>query len=62
MTLDNYEEVIAEALALDLITEEDAGKIRLAQQLSQAVIDVDDFPREEIEKNYSKSGRKPKAA
>ncbi|MDJ0657248.1 MAG: acyl-CoA dehydrogenase [Xanthomonadales bacterium] len=62
VTLDNYEEVIAEALALDLITEEDAGKIRLAQQLSQAVIDVDDFPREEIEKNYSKSGRKPKAA
>ena len=55
VTIDNYESLIARGLEDGTITVEQADQIREAQRLSQGVIDVDDFPREQVEPGYRRS-------
>lgn len=49
VTVDNYEELVQRAVETGVITEEQGTMVRLAQQASAKVIDVDDFPRSHIE-------------
>jgi acyl-CoA dehydrogenase len=49
VTFENYQELVQKAVESGVITEEQATMVRLAQQASHAVIDVDDFPRSAIE-------------
>ena len=46
---DNYKRLVQRAVESGVITEEQATLVRLAQEASRAVIDVDDFTRSEIE-------------
>jgi acyl-CoA dehydrogenase len=45
----NYEGLVKRATESGVITEEQATMVRLAQQASERVIAVDDFPREQVE-------------
>ena len=49
LTLANYQELVQRAVESGVITEEQATMVRLAQEASRAVIEVDDFPRSAIE-------------
>ncbi len=66
VTVDNYPQLIAQGLEQNLIDQEEADLITESQQLSLEVINVDDFARETVERNYtgpgSKSTSKPSAA
>ncbi|HMB61040.1 MAG TPA: acyl-CoA dehydrogenase domain-containing protein, partial [Xanthomonadales bacterium] len=46
---DNYKRLVQRAVESGVITEEQATLVRLAQEASRAVIEVDDFTRNEIE-------------
>ena len=50
VTYANYQRLVQRAVESGVITEEQATLVRLAQQASRAVIEVDEFPRSEIEK------------
>jgi len=52
VTIDNYNELVARGLRDGIISEEQGELVREAQRLSQAVIDVDAFPREYLESGY----------
>lgn len=56
VTVDNYERLIKEGLEAGLINSEEAGWVAEAQRLTLEVINVDDFPRSEVERNYRRSG------
>ena len=49
VTYENYQELVQKAVESGVITEEQATTIRLAQEASRRVIDVDEFPRSKIE-------------
>jgi len=49
VTYANYMELVQKAVESGVITEEQATMVRLAQEASRAVIEVDDFPRSVIE-------------
>jgi len=49
VTYNNYESLVQRAVESGVITEEQATTVRLAQEAVQAVIEVDEFTREEIE-------------
>jgi len=49
VTYDNYKRLVQRAVESGVITEEQATLVRLAQEASRAVIEVDDFPRSHIE-------------
>lgn len=49
VTYENYESLVQRAVESGVITEEQATTVRLAQQASRAVIEVDEFARSEIE-------------
>lgn len=49
VTVDNYVELVRRAVESGVITEEQATRVRLAQEACAKVIAVDDFPRSEIE-------------
>jgi acyl-CoA dehydrogenase len=49
VTYENYGVLVQKAVETGVITEEHATTVRLAQEAARAVIEVDDFPREEIE-------------
>ena len=51
VTYSNYKELVQKAVESGVITEEQAAMVRLAQEASRAVIEVDDFPRSVIEGN-----------
>ncbi|MFK7956543.1 MAG: acyl-CoA dehydrogenase [Lysobacterales bacterium] len=59
VTVDNYPHLIEEGLKQDLINQEEADLIADAQRQSLDVINVDDFPREAVERNYRGSAGKP---
>ena len=50
VTFENYEALVQRAVESGVITEEQATTVRLAQEAARAVIEVDDFPRDEIER------------
>ena len=45
----NYKELVQKAVETGVITEEQATMVRLAQEASRTVIEVDDFPRNAVE-------------
>ncbi len=47
---ENYKKLVQRAVESGVISEEQATLVRLAQEASQAVIEVDDFPRSDIER------------
>jgi acyl-CoA dehydrogenase len=49
VSVDNYVELVKRAVESGVITEEQATRVRLAQEASARVIAVDDFPRCDIE-------------
>ena len=49
VTYENYEVLVQKAVESGVITEEQATTVRLAQEATRAVIQVDEFTREEIE-------------
>jgi acyl-CoA dehydrogenase len=49
VTFENHEELVQKAVESGVITEEQATTVRLAQQATRIVIDVDEFTRAEIE-------------
>ena len=49
VTVDNYVELVKRAVESGVITEEQATRVRLAQEATARVIAVDDFPRSKIE-------------
>ncbi len=48
-----YEALVTQGLADGVITEAEAGLVRVAQEASLDVIAVDDFPREYVEPGYT---------
>ena len=48
VNFENYEGLVKRATESGIITEEQATMVRLAQQASSKVIEVDDFPREQL--------------
>lgn len=48
LTIDNYEELLAEAQASALISEEEAQRLTTIMEDIRAVIDVDDFPPDQL--------------
>jgi hypothetical protein len=50
VTYENYQALVQKAVESGVITEEQATTVRLAQEAARAVITVDEFTREEIEK------------
>jgi acyl-CoA dehydrogenase len=57
VTIDNYAELVRRAVESGVITEEQATRVRLAQEAAARVIAVDDFPRSEIEGEESAAFR-----
>jgi acyl-CoA dehydrogenase len=51
VTYENYQALVQRAVESGVITEEQATTVRLAQEAARAVIEVDEFTREEIEGN-----------
>jgi acyl-CoA dehydrogenase len=49
VTFENYETLVRKAVESGVITEEQATSVRLSQEATRAVIDVDEFSRAEIE-------------
>ena len=49
VSIDNYGELVRRAVESGVITEEQATRVRQAQEASARVIAVDDFPRSQIE-------------
>jgi acyl-CoA dehydrogenase len=49
VTYENYVQLVKKAVESGVITEEQATTVRLAQEATRAVVDVDEFTREEIE-------------
>ena len=49
VTYENYRELVQKAVESGVITEEQATTVRLAQEATRAVVDVDEFTREQIE-------------
>ena len=49
VTYENYRELVRKAVESGVITEEQATTVRLAQEATRAVVDVDEFTRAEIE-------------
>jgi acyl-CoA dehydrogenase len=49
VTFENHERLVRKAVESGVITEEQATSVRLAQEAARAVIEVDEFSREEIE-------------
>ena len=49
VTYENYEVLVQKAVESGVITEEQATTVRLAQEATRAVVQVDEFTREEIE-------------
>ncbi|MFC1720539.1 acyl-CoA dehydrogenase domain-containing protein, partial [Pseudomonadota bacterium] len=49
VTYENYQTLVQRAVETGVITEEQATTVRLAQEAVRAVIEVDEFTREEIE-------------
>jgi acyl-CoA dehydrogenase len=49
LTYANHRELVQKAVETGVITEEQATMVRLAQEASRAVIEVDDFPHSELE-------------
>jgi acyl-CoA dehydrogenase len=49
VTYENYKRLVQRAVESGVITEEQATLVRLAQEAGRAVIEVDDFPRSDIE-------------
>jgi acyl-CoA dehydrogenase len=49
VTYENYERLVQRAVESGVITEEQATTVRLAQEAARAVVEVDEFTREEIE-------------
>lgn len=49
VTVDNYTTLVRRAVESGVITEEQGARVRLAQEASIQVIEVDDFPRSKIE-------------
>lgn len=49
VTFENYERLVQKAVESGVITEEQATTVRLAEEATRAVIEVDDFSRAEIE-------------
>ena len=48
VTIENYEDLVTKGLQMQVTTAEQAQQIREAQQLSRVVIDVDEFPRDQV--------------
>jgi acyl-CoA dehydrogenase len=49
VTYENYQSLVQRAVESGVITEEQAATVRLAQEAARAVIEVDEFTREEVE-------------
>jgi len=49
ITFENYEPLVQKAVESGVITEEQATTVRLAQQATRAVVDVDEFSKAQIE-------------
>ena len=49
VTYENYEVLVQKAVESGVITEEQATTVRLAQEATRAVVQVDEFTQEEIE-------------
>ncbi len=49
VTYENYHTLVQRAVESGVITEEQAATVRLAQEAARAVVEVDEFTREEIE-------------
>lgn len=49
VTYENYQDLVQRAVESGVITEEQATLVRLAQEASRAVIEVDEFPRSAVE-------------
>lgn len=49
VSIDNYVDLVRRSVESGVITEEQATRVRLAQEASSRVIAVDDFPRSDIE-------------
>jgi len=58
VTFENHEKLVQRAVESGVITEEQAATVRLAQKAARAVIEVDEFTREEIE-GYTNPAFKP---
>ena len=52
VTIENYEALVTKGLQMRVITAEQAQQIREAQKLSHRVIDVDNFPRDQVERDH----------
>jgi acyl-CoA dehydrogenase len=57
VTYANYRGLVQKAVESGVITEEQATMVRLAQEASRAVIEVDDFPRSVIEDHEESASR-----
>lgn len=53
VNFENYEGLVKRATESGVITEEQASVVRLAQKASVRVIEVDDFPREQLEPAFA---------
>jgi acyl-CoA dehydrogenase len=49
VTFENYPELVQKAVESGVITEEQATMVRLAQEATRSVVEVDDFSRSKIE-------------
>ena len=58
VTWENHEELVQKAVESGVITEEQATTVRLAQEATHAVIEVDEFTRAEIE-GFTEPGPEP---
>jgi acyl-CoA dehydrogenase len=58
VTFENHEKLVRKAVESGVITEEQATSVRLAQEAARAVIEVDEFSREEIE-GYAEPAFRP---
>ncbi len=59
VSIDNYEELVGQALDDDIINVDEAELVRNAQHLSRKVIDVDAFSREQVERKYKVKSSTP---
>ena len=62
LTFDNYKRLVQKAVESGVITEEQATMVRLAQEASRAVIEVDDFPQSAFEDRQEPPFRTAKTA
>jgi acyl-CoA dehydrogenase len=62
VTFENHLELVQKAVESGVITEEQATTVRLAQEATRAVVDVDEFTRAEIEGHGSSEPREAASA